>query len=117
IGAVYQNMINYGQALIYFNKAEQLAIETHDELGLASIYIPLSDIGLYQGKPKEASIGYAEKAIEIYRRNGDQFAENIALQTLAKVYYYHDDYIKAEPIARRALEQATELGFPKPIAE
>src|SRR5690606_9862170 len=78
---------------------------------------PLSDIGLYQGKPKEASIGYAEKAIEIYRRNGDQFAENIALQTLAKVYYYHDDYIKAEPIARRALEQATELGFPKPIAE
>lgn len=117
IGAVYQVMINYEQALIYFKKAEQLAIETDDEMGLASIYIPLSDIGLYQGKPKEASIDYAEKAIRIYQRHGDKFAENIALQTLAKVYYYHDDGIKAEPIGRKALEQAKELGFPKPLAE
>lgn len=117
IGAVYQVMINYQQALEYFEKAEQLAIETDDEIGLAGIYIPLSDIGLYQGKPKEESIGYAEKAIEIYHRNGDQFSESIALQTLAKVYYYHGDYIKAEPIARQALEQAKKLDFPKPIAE
>src|SRR5690606_13400847 len=69
IGGAYQIMINFEQAIQYFKKAEQLAIKTDDQDGLGSVYISLSDIGLYQGIPTAESIDYAEKAIKIFRQN------------------------------------------------
>lgn len=117
IGGVYQIMQNYEQALKYFKKSEKLALETNDQEGLASIYISLCDIGLYQHAPKEESVDYARKAIEIFRKTNNLYSENKALQTLAKAYYYHDDYTTAEPIAMQAIKQAKALGFPHLIAE
>lgn len=117
IGAIYQNMTNHGQALHYLKKAEKLAVETGDDKVLAGIYVSLSDISLYQDEPKAISVDYAEKALDIFHHRGDQFSENIALQTLAKVHYYHEDYHTAEQLAQKALQQAKDLGFPKPIAE
>src|SRR5690606_25029104 len=101
VGGAYQVMLNDEQALIYFKKAEELAIETDDRDGLGSVYVSLSDIALHQGKPLGESVDYAEKAIEIFRQTGNTLFENKALQTLAKAYYYHDDYARAEPLAEQ----------------
>ena len=117
MGGIYQMMINYEQALVYFEKAIRLAKETDDQEGLAAAYISLSDIGLYLNKPKKESIDYAQKAIDIFRQTSNRYAENLALQTLAKVYYHHDDYNSAEPIAVQAMLQAKELGFPQTMAQ
>jgi Signal transduction histidine kinase len=111
VGGAYQVMLNDEQALIYFKKAEELAIETDDRDGLGSVYVSLSDIALHQGKPLGESVDYAEKAIEIFRQTGNTLFENKALQTLAKAYYYHDDYARAEPLAEQVVEEARELGF------
>ncbi len=112
IAGVYQRMKNYAPAIKYFEMAEKLAIQTDDREGLASIYVSLSDMALYQEKPKEVSVDYARKALEIFKEIGNKHSENYALQTLAKAYYHHDDYIAAEPMAREAVMQAKELGFP-----
>lgn len=117
IGGIYQMMINYKQAIVYFEQAIKLAIETDDQEGLGAAYISLSDMGLYLEKPKEESIDYAKKAIATFLQTGNKYSENLALQTLAKVYYYHDDYRAAEPIAMQAVQQAKELGFPLIIAQ
>src|SRR5690606_32518260 len=117
IGAIYQNMTNHGQALHYLKKAEKLAVETGDDKVHAGIDVPLADISIKQDEPKSISVDYAEKALVIFHHRGDQFSENIALQTLAKVHYYHEDYHTAEQLAQKALQQAKDLGFPKPIAE
>lgn len=111
IGGVYQIMINYQQALVYYEKAEQLAIEADDKDGLGSVYTALSDIGLYQEAPIEESIAYAEKAIELFQQTDNKLFLNKALQTLAKVHYYHDDYATALPLAKQAVKQAKALGF------
>lgn len=71
IGGAYQIMVNYEQALLYFQKAEQLAIQTNDQDGVGSVYVSLSDIALYQGKPLRESVDYAEKALEIFQRTGN----------------------------------------------
>lgn len=117
IGGVYQMMTNLDQALKYFEMAEKLVLEIGDQEGLAAIYISLSDISYHQDKPKEVSVDYARKAVEIYRDTDNKYAENKALQTLAKAHYVHDDYAAAEPIAQQAVTQAKELGFPILIAE
>lgn len=111
VGGVYQVMLNYEQALIYFKKAEELAIETNDQDGLGSVYVSLSDIALYQGKPMKESVDYAEKALGIFQQTGNTLFSNKALQTLAKAYYYHDDYARAEPLAEQAAAEARNLGF------
>ena len=117
IGGAYQIMTNYEQALVYFGKAEQLAIKTNDQDGLGSIYVSLSDVALYQGKPLRESIDYAQKALDIFQQTGNRLFENKALTTLAKVYYYHDDYARAEPLAEQAAAEAKELGFDHYIVE
>lgn len=117
VGGVYQIMNNYEQALRYFKKAEQLALETDDKDGLGSVYISLGDISLYQGAPMEESVDYAKKAIELFKQTGNTLFENKALQTLAKAYYYHDDYVTSEPLAEQAAAQAKELGFKRNTAE
>ncbi|WP_461534127.1 tetratricopeptide repeat-containing sensor histidine kinase [Sinomicrobium sp.] len=117
IGGTYQIIHNYEQALFYLKKAEKLAIQNGDDEGLVSVYISLSDIGLYNDIPKEESISYAQRAIELCRKIGNKFSENKALQTLAKIYYHHDDYDKAEPLALQSVSQAKKLGFPRLIAE
>lgn len=117
IGGVYQIMSNYEQALYYFKKAEKLALEADDKEGLASVYISLSDISLYQGKPKSESVSYAKEAVELLQKTNNRFSENKALQTLAKVYHHHNDYAAAEPIASQAVSQAKALDFPHLTAE
>lgn len=116
IGGLYQVMINYEQALLYFEKARELAEQTGDKEGLASVYTSLSDIYLYKDKAKSQSLHYAEEALRLFRESGNTHSENVALQTVAKVHYYHDDYADALPIAEEALRQANELGFPSLIA-
>src|SRR5690606_23803973 len=117
IGGVYQIMINLEQALIYFRKAEQLAIEADDKDGAGSVYIALSDISLYQKAPIEESIAYANKATELFRQTDNKLFLNKALQTLAKVHYHHGDYATALPLAQQAVKQARELGFDQYTAE
>lgn len=117
IGGVYQVMINYEQALIYYKKAELLAIEADDKDGLGSVYTALSDISLYQKASIEESIAYAEKAIELFQQTGNTLFLNKARQTLAKVYYYHDDYVTALSLAKQAAKEAKELGFDHYTAE
>lgn len=117
IGGVYQLMKNYEQALKYFEMTEQLALQTDDQEGLAGVYVSLSDITLQQEKPKEVSVDYAKKAVEIFKKLGNKLAENNALLTLAKVYYHHKDYAAAESIADQALLQAKEVGSPNLTAK
>lgn len=117
IGGAYQIMTNYQQALIYYKKAEQLAIESDDKDGLGSVYTALSDISLYQQAPIEESIAYAEKAMALFRTTDNKLFLNKALQTLAKVHYYHDDYATALPLAKQAVKQARALGFDHYTAE
>lgn len=117
IGGVYQILINNEQALIYHKKAEKMAIKADDKDGLGSVYISLSDIGLYRGAPISESIDYAKKAIAIFQQTGNTLFENKALQTLAKVYYYHKDYTAAEPLIEQAASKAKELGFDYNTAE
>jgi len=117
IAGAYQIMNNYEQALVYYKKAEQLALETDDKDGLGSVYTALSDIGLYREAPIEESIDYAEKAMELFRQTDNKLFLNKALQTLAKVHYYHDDYATALPLAKQAVKQAKELGFDHYTAE
>ncbi|SFC68541.1 Soluble NSF attachment protein, SNAP [Parapedobacter composti] len=116
IGGVYQVMINYDHAMRYFEKAQKLAEQTGDQEGLASVYTSLSDIHLYKGTDKLQSLHYAQEAVRLYQETGNKFSENMALQTVAKVHYYHDDFSAAMPIAEAALRQAEDLGFPSLIA-
>jgi signal transduction histidine kinase len=117
IGGVYQIMINLEQALIYYKKAEQLAIEADDKDGVGSVYIALSDISLHQKAPIEESIAYANKATELFRQTDNKLFLNKALQTLAKVHYHHNDFATALPLALQAVKQARELGFDHYTAE
>ena len=94
-----------------------MAIKADDKDGLGSVYISLSDIGLYRGAPISESIDYAKKAIAIFQQTGNTLFENKALQTLAKVYYYHKDYTAAEPLIEQAASKAKELGFDYNTAE
>jgi len=117
IAGVYQIMRNYEQAINYFKKAEKYALETNDKEGLAAIYVSLCDIGLNQGKPKEESIGYAEKAVNLFKETNNRFSEIKALLTLAKAFYHHNDYAMAEPMAKKAVAESRELDFPHLTAE
>lgn len=112
IGGAYQLMKNYEQALKYFQMTEKLALQTGDEEGLAGVYVSMSDITLNQGKPKDVSLNYARKAVAIFKKLENKFAENNALLCVAKIHSEHRDYAEAEAIARQALAQAKEIGAP-----
>src|SRR5690606_38012121 len=79
---IYQIMKNYEQALVYYKKAEQLAIETDDKRRLGTVYVALSDIGLYREAPIEESIDYAEKAMELFRQTDNKLFLNKAREQL-----------------------------------
>ena len=117
IGGIYQLMVNYDQALPYFEKAAKLAEQAGDYDALAGVYVSLSDINLYRGEPKAKSLHYAQEAIGLYRQTGNRFAENVALQTAAKVHDHHNDHAEALPIAEKALLEAQQLGFPALVAQ
>jgi len=117
IGGIYQGMKNFEQALKYHRMAEELAIQKNDIVGLAYIYVSLSDISVHQGQSKEISVDYARKAVEIFKKVDDKRAGSIAMQALAQAYYHHGDYGAAEPIVRQAVIQAKETGNPNLIAQ
>ncbi len=110
IGGVYQLMKNYDQALAYLEDAEKLALQSNDKTGLARIYISLSGIYSRQGKDKDKCLYYAKEAAKICHETGDYFNENEALQTIAHVYFLHDDYENAWNYAVQAVRQADTLG-------
>src|SRR5690606_18870922 len=68
------------------------------------------------GSPIEEALPHAEEAIRLNKEIGHDFNICMSYLTLAKVYYYFDDYAAAMPVVEQAMSLAEELGFPSLIA-
>ncbi|GAB3026138.1 hypothetical protein GCM10027051_33630 [Niabella terrae] len=117
IAGVYQVMKNYDQAIKYFTITEGLAREFNDQEGLAGVYLSMCDISLEQNQPKDSSVNYGLKAVEIFQSLGNELATTNARLTLAKVYARHKDYIQSEKIALEAVTAAQKIGMPVLLAK
>ena len=112
LGSTYQNLsqkektIFYkDSSLFYYNKIiNNKSIINNDELlGLkAKAYSNLS--GIFSGEKKyELAEDYANKAIEIHRKQKNKLSEAAALSNLANIYIYLENYKKAKEIYKEGL--------------
>src|SRR3546814_8853997 len=89
-----------------FRSAEDIAREIDDREGVASILIFKSEMAREEGN-HERAVDHAKQAAAIYHKMGNrQQAECIALMTVAKACYEHEDFSSDMEYAREALALA-----------
>ena len=116
IGVIYQTLLNYEQALKYYLKEETLAREIGDKEALAHALVSISGLWLKTDGDKERMFDYALEAVNLFKELNNKYAECCARQSLAKIYYYHNNFPPAFEHAQIALELSKELGYPNLIA-
>lgn len=104
IAGAYHKIRNRRQALKYYSMAEDIARETGDQQVLASVLVFRAEEAMETDKEK--AVEYARRSADIYRDLGLLQSESIALLTVAKSYYTHEDYVPAMEYARKGLALA-----------
>lgn len=87
--------------------AAELGEETGDDFLLGQIYSNLYD--LCQTEYNADQIIFAEKALEYYRKNGDEYYVNDAMNNLGMAYFRVEEFEKSESILEEVYERAKEM--------
>ncbi|MDD4777497.1 MAG: sensor histidine kinase [Fermentimonas sp.] len=116
IASLYYSLANLSQSEKYFTELEQESVEANDMYNLGRAYDGFSRIAMKR-KDYVSSLGYAEKALDIFNKGGFKSSEAIALQGIAMVYYQdYNNYSKAKEYALQALDLTKEIGYDTHVA-
>ncbi len=87
LGSYHSNVQDYETAHFYLNKANRIAIENRDHVGMTDTYRFLA-INFMYANQKDSALFYADKAITHARRISDRIYLAKAFNTQATIYGY-----------------------------
>lgn len=109
LGMVYNLQGEYGQALIFFQKAligfqkaENKKMESSTLSNVSMIYYSRGDYDI--------SLKYLEQCLEFSRQVGDKLGEGRTLNNMSQIYYKRKDYNTALNYLKKSLRISREVG-------
>jgi two-component system, NarL family, sensor kinase len=116
LGTLYQNVHNYNLSEKYYLLSEKESLKTNDDWRLSQACNGLMNICIIKKEYKKA-LEYADKALAVANRCGDNECRALTYQKMSEVYYIHyRDVDKARRFALKGLQIARENCAPNDIA-
>ncbi len=109
LGEAYEHTHAYGEALVHYQKALDLARKKNNLAGQGRALINLGNSLRYSGRP-EPAIEFYEQGLEIYQEIGDRKGEANSLGNLGNAYYSLGQYQRAIDFQQQSLEIKREIG-------
>lgn len=101
IGVSYLYQAQYNNAIRYFFKTMELAMEMNEYLYLAHAQHNIGLVNIYTEKYKDA-IDFLLKSMEIYQMINDTINTFTAMNSIGRIYYEINDFSKAYSYYRQA---------------
>jgi tetratricopeptide (TPR) repeat protein len=111
LGAAYTDRRRIGEALHHHKAALAICQEFGNEAQQAGCYINLAIVADLDGRPQDC-IADNQRALELYRRVGEQVGQAVTLNNLGQQYGRMGEHEKAEELCRRSLDLWIELDDP-----
>ncbi|WP_371357325.1 tetratricopeptide repeat protein [Hydrocoleum sp. CS-953] len=108
IGAVYNKLANYPQALEYYQQAVKFRRQINDKKGIGSSFNSIGAVYFYQGNYNQA-LDYLQQALEIRQELGDLVRVGRTQNNIAAIYKNQAKYSQALEYYQEALQTFKEL--------
>ncbi|MEL6491921.1 MAG: tetratricopeptide repeat protein [Cyanobacteria bacterium J06621_3] len=109
LGEVYEGRYEYGEALVWCEKALALSERKENLQGQARSLGNIGDSLRFSGRPAD-SIRYYQQQLEIVRKTGDRRDEAASLGNLGNAYHSLGQYQRAIDFQQQSLEMKREIG-------
>ncbi|MGD1809477.1 CHAT domain-containing protein [Dapis sp. BLCC M126] len=109
IGAVYNQLANYPQALEYYQQAVKLRRQINDKKGVGSSLNSIGAVYFRQGNYNQA-LDYLQQALKIRQELGDLVRVARTQNNIAAIYLNKAKYSQALEYYQQALQTFKELG-------
>ncbi len=109
IGAVYNKLADYPQALEYYQQAVKIRRQINDKKGVGSSLNSIGAVYFLQGNYNQA-LDYLQQALEIRQELGDLVRVGRTQNNIAAIYINQAKYSQALEYYQQALETFQELG-------
>ncbi len=109
IGAVYNKLADYPQALEYYQQAVKFRRQINDKEGIGSSFNSIGAVYFRQGNYNQA-LDYLQQALEIRQELGDLVRVGRTQNNIAAIYINQAKYSQALEYYQQALQTFKELG-------